>query len=286
MVAILIILAVALIEGSIQFCQPLLDDMVSTVFKIEDCLSNYEWKTTISFMKTTFYQIGVGLIVLKFLKKAFDIYVLWSDGDPDTDPFSLLVNFGKAMVTAISFPYLYGLIVRIGTEVYNNITVAIDGTSKLSERLQEQPWKMLDPIPTILSAIFFICLIVLAFQFIKRGLELLMMQLSAPLACCGLLDNDKGVFKQFFNQIIKAILTTLFQITFCRMGIEMIANLQFDTIFTDGVMGYILPIGCIITAIGTPRIMSEFLIPTGGSGVTQKIYSAGMAANMFRKAMK
>ena len=33
----------------------------------------------------------------KFLKKGFETYVLWSDGDADEEPIAILTNFFKAM---------------------------------------------------------------------------------------------------------------------------------------------------------------------------------------------
>lgn len=280
---ILIGLIVCLINVAIGFVEPMLDGMVDAVFRVEN-FAGANLQPIISSLKQVLYQVGTGLIVLKFLKKAFDIYVLWSDGDPDADPASLLINFIKAIITAIAFPYLYELFVDVAHDLLDRAFVAIDGSDgiPLSERLSQKPWESLDILTAVFSLVFFLCLFILFLQFMKRGLELAMAQVCVPLACCGLLDNDKGVFRQYVNQFVKAILTTLFQIIFCRLGVELMVNLYID----KHPLGLFWPVACLITAMGAPKVMNEFLIPTGGGGITQKIYSAGMAANMFRKAFK
>lgn len=46
------------------------------------------------------FGFGVSLIVLKFLKKGFETYVLWSDGDADEEPILALAGiFGSVMMT-------------------------------------------------------------------------------------------------------------------------------------------------------------------------------------------
>ena len=40
---------------------------------------------------------GVSMIILKFLKKGFECYVMWTDGDPDTEPAGLVIRFMQAV---------------------------------------------------------------------------------------------------------------------------------------------------------------------------------------------
>ena len=47
----------------------------------------------------------------------------------------------------------------------------------------------------IFGLVFVIVYFILYFQFLMRGLEILILRVGMPLACVGLIDNDKGVFK-------------------------------------------------------------------------------------------
>ena len=42
---------------------------------------------------------GVSLVILKFLKKGFECYVLWTDGDPDNEPIALVIRFVQAVAS-------------------------------------------------------------------------------------------------------------------------------------------------------------------------------------------
>lgn len=58
---------------------------------------------------------GVSLIILKFLKKGFECYVMWTDGDPDTEPAGLVIRFMQAVAVAVCFPIVYGWMAKIHT---------------------------------------------------------------------------------------------------------------------------------------------------------------------------
>ena len=50
-----------------------------------------------------------------------ETYLMWSSGDPDTSPFTILVNFLKALIVMIFFGYLYKLFVTVMYELYKQI---------------------------------------------------------------------------------------------------------------------------------------------------------------------
>ena len=64
-------------------------------------------------------------------------------------------------------------------------------------------------VPAIAGLIFVICWLILYFSFMARGIEMMVMQIGVPLACVGLLDNDKGVFRAYINQFVKNSLVML-----------------------------------------------------------------------------
>lgn len=72
-----------------------------------------------------FFGLGISLIVLKFLKKGFETYILWTEGDADADPLLLLTNFFKALAVAVSFPVLYIWLADIVDKLTNKLLNAI-----------------------------------------------------------------------------------------------------------------------------------------------------------------
>lgn len=71
-----------------------------------------------------FFGFGVSLIVLKFLKKGFETYILWTEGDADADQLLLLTNFFKSIAIAVSFPVMYEWLAEIVDELTNKLLTA------------------------------------------------------------------------------------------------------------------------------------------------------------------
>ena len=268
--------------GTMFFSNGMLDELYTTVFDCEQYLTTV---THIEFFKVIMpitYGIGFSLIILKFLKKAFDIYVLWTDGDPDADPFLLLTNFVRAVATALAFQWLYGIFVDIFRDVLDTLLGVInENTSKYDTWVNTLSSQGI--VPTIAALIFVICWVILYFSFMARGIEIMVMRAGVPFACVGLLDNDKGVFKAYFNQFVKAFATTLVQIVLCKIGLNLVLG---ATIMSASNVFW--GIACMIAALSMPKILREFLLPTGSDGhvmqnVSQTVHTTAMVKNIITK---
>lgn len=280
MVVIIILVLVAVIQGLLPWADEMLKGLWDIVFNIKSVIPNAWFSNFVSELTKTFYTVGVALLVIKFLKKMFDIYVLWSDGDPDVEPLQLVINFVKAMVTAICFPYIWNVFVLVGKEVLDKSMNALNANGSLVEQWGQSNWTSLGIIPTIFGLIFIICIIIIFFQFVKRGLELTLMIIGIPLACIGLLDNDHGIFRPYCNQFSKILISTLFQIIVAKLGLSLALSAN----IWDGTgTSLIFAIGCMALAIKLSATLQEFMIPmTHGGGAMSKIYGVSMMSNLIR----
>ena len=278
MTIILIILITAVLSGIVTlfFSNEMLVGLYDVVFNPGAALAAITGVEFFSLIMPITYGVGISLIILKFLKKAFDIYVLWTDGDPDADPFLLLTNFVRAVGTALIFQWLYQIFVDICRDVTDQIMSAISqGTSPTIEWVNAIT--SMGIVPAIAGLIFLIC------YLMARGIEMMVMKIGVPLACVGLLDNDKGVFRAYINQFVKAFVTTIVQIMLCKIGLSLMLNatiISASNIFWG--------IACMIAAISMPKILREFLVPTTGDGrigttVSQTVHIASMAKNIIAK---
>lgn len=284
MTFIIIALIAAILTGvvSLFINNMMLEELYTTVFDCGKYLTTITKIEFFSLIMPITYGVGISLIILKFLKKAFDVYVLWTDGDPDADPFLLLTNFVRAIGTALIFQWVYGLFVNICREITESILSKI-GSNSLDWNVWVTAITSQGIVPAIAGLIFVIIWIILYFSFMARGIEMMVMQVGVPLACVGLLDNDKGIFKAYINQFVKAFVTTIVQIMLCKIGLSLMigaTNLTPSNIFWG--------IACMIAAISMPKILREFLVPTGGDGhmmnnVSQTVHITSMAKNIFAK---
>lgn len=284
MVVVIIIIVAAVINSSLLLMDELSSNLWTTVFNVETMIPNPTFSSFIYNLKTALYAVAVLLLIIKFLKKLFEIYALWSEGDPDVHPFQLVIGFGKAMVVSLCFPYLWGIFVDVGGEILNKGLEALNGDGSFVEMWGKANWTSLGIVPTLFGAVFIIMGLITYFKFMKRGIEVSLMIVGVPLACIGLLDNDKGIFASYFNQCCKLLITTLFQILVFKLGI----SLALSSGLADGVL-YVIPwsIACLMLVHGIPAIMQEFMIPRNqGGGAMSKVYSIGMLANLVRSVAK
>ncbi len=284
MTFIIISLIVALLGGIVTlfFSSEMVGELYTTVFDCGQYLTTVSGVEFFSLLMPVSYGFGISLIILKFLKKAFDIYVLWTDGDPDADPFLLLTNFVRAVGTALIFQWLYQIFVDICRDVTDQIMSAISqGTSPTIEWVNAIT--SMGIVPAIAGLIFLICYLILLFSFMARGIEMMVMKIGVPLACVGLLDNDKGVFRAYINQFVKAFITTIVQIMLVKIGLSLMLNATM--LSSQNIMW---GIACIMAAMSMPKILREFLVPTGGDGhfgntVFQTVHIASLAKSVFTK---
>ena len=112
---------------------------------------------------------------------------------------------------------------------------------------------------------------------------MMVMKIGVPLACVGLLDNDKGVFRAYINQFVKAFITTIVQIMLVKIGLSLMLNATM--LSSQNIMW---GIACMMAAMSMPKILREFLVPTGGDGhfgntVFQTVHIASLAKSVFTK---
>ncbi len=282
MTFIIITLVVAILGGivSVFANETMLDGLYLIVF---DCGSFFTDATGINFFSALLpvtYGVGMSLIILKFLKKMFDVYVLWTDGDPDADPMLLMMNFVRAIGTALIFQWVYGLFVDICKELTETILGTISSSSNFT-----QEWitglATLGIVPVLAGLVFMICYLILLFSFISRGIEMMVMQIGVPLACVGLLDNDKGIFKAYINQFVKAFITTIVQIMLCKIGLTLMLGATAATFGT--IIG---GIGCMIAAISIPKVLREFLVPTSEGKIGNTVFQTVHTVSLVKSALK
>ncbi len=284
MTVIIVILITALLTGivSLFFSSEMLTGLFDMVFDCGQFITTFTGVEFFRLIMPITYGVGISLIILKFLKKSFDIYVLWTDGDPDADPFLLLTNFVRAVGTALVFQWLYEIFVDICREITNSIMTSINGGTDMTIEWVNAITN-LGIVPAIAGLIFMICYLILFFSLMARGIEMMVMRVGVPLACVGLLDNDKGIFRAYINQFVKAFVTTIAQIMLCKIGLSLMLN---STMITA--QNIIWGIACMIAAISMPKILREFLVPTGGDGhvgntVFQTVHVASLAKSVFTK---
>ena len=277
---ILVLLIVAVLNGAVAFIDEMLSDLVPMTLNADRYMVAAGGGSMVETLFDILLGFGVSLIILKFLKKGFETYIMWTDGDPDVEPTHLVIRFIQAMAVAICFPVMYGWLAEITQNLTDELMSAIGTSTNYNWKAWVDGIGSLGLVTAIFGLIFVICYFVLYFQFLMRGLEIMILRIGLPLACVGLLDNDKGVFKTYINKFFQSTLAVVVQICLCKLGVGMMMNIGIN-------MNIFWGIACIVLAIKTPRFLSEFMVPTGGgAGVINNMYHSVRLVGMAKGIIK
>jgi len=269
----------AILSGCLAYVNTLLDGLVPIALHAEDYMDTLLGTSGISGIFDIFFAFGMSLIILKFLKKGFERYILWTEGDADTDPILLLTGFFKALAVSICFPTLYGWLAEIVSDLSNELITMISNDMATDFSSIITGITSAGIFTGIVSIIFFICFFMLYIQFLTRGLEILILRIGLPLACVGLMDNDNGIFRSYIQKFFQSTMAVLVQIVLAKLGVALMLN-------THVFWG----LASLLLALRTPKFLQEFLIVSGGQGgggMMNKVYSTAriyqMGKSVFTK---
>ena len=69
-------------------------------------LSNF----SISGLYNAIYGFAIALLIMFFVKKMIEVYMAWSNGDPEVSPLTVALGFVKSMIIMICFRiYIYAI---------------------------------------------------------------------------------------------------------------------------------------------------------------------------------
>lgn len=280
MEVILVLLIVAVLNGAVAFIDSMLADLVPMTLHADQYMTAANGSSMVDVLFQILLGFGVSLIILKFLKKGFECYVMWTDGDPDSEPTQLIIRFVQAVAIAVCFPVMYGWLADITENLTNQLITAIGVSTNYDWQAWVNGLSSAGLVTALFGLVFVICYFILYFQFLMRGVEIMILRIGLPLACTGLLDNDKGVFKTYLAKFFQSMAAVMIQISLCKLGVGMVMNVGINLNIFWG-------IACLALAIKTPRFLSEFMVPTGGGGgIVNNIYHSVRLVGMAKNLMK
>lgn len=247
-----------MLEGAEAFFNEILLDLVSLCLRAEDSMVSLTGANWFETVYQIFFALGITMIVVKFLKRGFECYVGWSEGDPDSDPVQLVVHFIRALAVAVCFPVLYGWLVDGVTDMTNQLITAIGDATVPTLSTVVAGIATQGLFFSLTALIFFIMLFVLWVQFIARGLEIVVLRCGMPWACMGLIDSDKGIFGTYMKRLFQSVLTVIVQVSLVKLSIGLMVNLH----------GF-WAIACLMMSMKTPKLLQDFLMSYGPSGGLQ-----------------
>lgn len=223
------------------------------------------------------YIFAISILIMLFVKKMIETYFAWTNGDPDNSPFQVVIGFVEALIIMISFGFLYETFVNILYNFYTSITIAGFGSSSDLNSILGQfsvSTTFMNTIGLFIYAIVAFQFVLVYFQNLSRGIEILILRFGIPFACIGLLNADKGAFKGYIQQFIKVSFTVIVQLTLLRLSITLLVNAH-----------GIIALATSSLALKTPGLLAQFLTTYGGTDgkAGRVVHNISVISSMMKK---
>lgn len=284
------------------FAMDALEKIPDYTLGIEDVINSYstDGKLTSS-LSISVMAVGFALLTMVFLWKGFQTYILYSGGDPDSDPVQLVTNYCKGVAVICGFSTVLKWFTVSLNNWINDLLTTIKNVTQTAYSTDDIIGAFFDLsednvkellVPAVMGIIFGVLSIIVFFSCLRTGVEFYILQVGMPLAAVGLLNADKGIFKNYFMSLSKALVTILFKLVVCQLGYSItMASMTIDSIYTtnvQSVIGFVMGIAILTVALGAPRLLGEFMAPSGGgqSFMMKAYYTSSMfhrVSHIFRR---
>lgn len=262
-----------LVEEAFEMLDELLVDLMDVVLNCQDYMVSNIGLSGINFTKINevILEFSITVIVLKFLSKGFNIYILQNDGDADHDPIQLLIGFFEAIAISLTFYGLYPYLVKIFSSFTNRLLKAIGNKGEISS-VTSSLLNQQGILTIILVVILAIILFILYIKLIMDGAELMILRYAMPFLSVGLMDSDGGTFKTGCKKFLQMGFTCTLRIVSLRFSVALLLTSH-----------PIWSIAFAVLSLSVPKLLQEYLFMRQGSGgLSSKIYAASAIRNFVR----
>lgn len=257
-------------------------DLLNKALRGEEYLAKIFSDGTVDKVYEYIYQLSMSIIIVMCIIKGFQIYILWRDGDSTNSPLDMVKGVAMAITVGATFPYFYEYIIDIVILVTNQILTLFNMDLSVSI------WKMLEQLGTltvafftggiaiygVLFLIFFAIFVYFMIVYIKMGIDIMVLRMGIPFSAISLVNSDGGVFKQYVNTLVKAVISVCLQAILFNISIACI--LQMDTMLT------VYSIAMLVSAIKLPQLLQQFILPSSGGGGMGAVYQTTRVASTIK----
>lgn len=224
------------------------------------------------------YTILVYILVLKFLWKGFQVYILWRSGEAENPPTEMAKGAVLAVVVAVGFPVLYSYAMEITRSIGELVLLPFLGREEMNspntfQLVQAALGHAAESASVAMALGFVVYMVVLVCaygQMLSRGIELLVYRLGVPLAVVGFIDSDDGIWRTYLQALLRQLATVLVCYVLVMLGMAVMTSFDW--------LNLIVGIALEFSAFKAPKMLSQFLIPSGGGGgKMQIVYTAARA---------
>lgn len=228
-----------------------------------------------------FLLLSISLIILFAIKRYFDIYIMETGGDPESDPIDIIVNSAKATAVTIASSWLFATYINFTISIARSVTGIIQEQDNYVGSLVSVSTSLITNITSLgifwMFLLLFITIGIIIFFIIGvlRAVDLMLMYIITPLFCVELVSSKHERFDGFLTNLVVTGMYYILQLIcfsmFCQSIVSILIGFAPDSAVNASVLKMI---GWLIASIRSPKWLDKFIY---ASGLGDKI-SRGSAA--------
>ncbi len=260
-------------ESGIKLKEVLVFSGLENIYKLEKLFTFY----TIDYNRIYLGVAGfsLGLVLVLYLKKGFEIYVLGIEGDSMLDPMVQVISLAKIIFIIVAFNTLFDvaieIMVKLTSILFSNPMTDLGNILPLTNNMTP------NILGVILDTIALITVLRLVFSFVKRSIELFILRIGVPLASLGILNSNHGIWDMYIKKVIQELITISLQAFLLFLSVKILHTGLLATITGLVVMG---------TALKLPQFLSELLVMPAQANGFGKVHSGLMMASYIRGLLR
>lgn len=243
---------------------------INDMFSMSSSIIDGEYATKLT---SYCFKLGLAMLVISGLMQIIKLYLLPDSGEVEDNPGGYFIRFTKATIIMCCSTQICAIVNNISSKLANDflIIVSKSDTSSLSQSLIDEIGSISIDSPALGTiAIFMIIVIsflVILFQIGIRAINLVILQIVAPLFSVNYLTTDKALFNKWLQNLCSVSLTYVMQIVCLNIGMRFIVD------GIDVMLNLLVGACWLIVTIQSPKVLKEFAYSTGTNGGAKGVAS-------------
>lgn len=221
-------------------------------------------------------KLAIAILILLSIMQIIKLYILNESGEPENDIHGFFIRVGTSVVLMSFAPTISRMIVEFSNFVADDVLGVLGGNISTSTLLKKDLSSLLtigfgEAISLVLVIItVIVSLFIISIQAGIRGVNLAVLQMTAPLFACNYVTTDKGLWKKWLQNMMSVSLTYVMQIALVNIALKFLA-----AGITSNIINTLIGVAWLIVCIQTPNFLKELSYSTGvSSGVSKAVSSA------------
>lgn len=216
------------------------------------------------------FKLAISILIFMAISQIIKLYILPEGEDPESDMTGFFIRLGKSAILISFSTVICSIFIDFTNKLANDLLKILSGKIEIAAMLKNQI-KTLDGVTfgsAMVVLIMIITLIIMLFiiciQAGLRGVNLAILQMTAPIFMANYITTDKAIYNKWVQNMFSVSLTYIAQIGFTTIGLKFFAK-GFDNI-ANVFIGFCW----LIVTIQSPKLLKEITYSTGvGSGISR-----------------